>query len=87
MKLFSGLYYLFIINILEGHVFCNVHILFLLQFDMLELDRLEKTLLPCPLLLNAETYLPDTVDLTQDPHARAYWLQCFVDSIDKVRLK
>ena len=54
------------------------------QFDMLELDRLEKALLPCPLLLNPDTYLPDTVDLTQDPDAQEYWLQCFIDSADKV---
>ena len=54
------------------------------QFDMLELDRLEKVLLPCPLLLDPDSYLPDTEDLTQDQPAREYWLDCFVDSIDKV---
>ncbi|XP_053403677.1 4'-phosphopantetheine phosphatase-like [Mercenaria mercenaria] len=53
------------------------------EFDMLEFDRLEKALLPCPLLLDQDSYLPDTVDLTQDPQAREYWLQCFVDSIEK----
>ena len=29
-------------------------------------------------------YQPDTVDLTQDKGARDYWLQCFVESIEKV---
>ena len=33
---------------------------------MLELDRLEKNLEPCPLLTDVGSYLPDTVDLTQD---------------------
>ena len=56
------------------------------QFDMLELDRLEKNLEPCPLLINVGSYQPDTVDLTQDEPARDYWLQCFVESIDKVRV-
>lgn len=51
---------------------------------MLELDRLEKALLPCPLLWNPDSYLPDTVDLTRDSEAREYWLHCFVDSVDKV---
>ncbi|XP_052782702.1 4'-phosphopantetheine phosphatase-like [Mya arenaria] len=53
------------------------------KFDKLELDRLEKVLLPCPLLASPDTYLPDTVDLTQDIAAQEYWLQCFTDSIDK----
>ena len=51
---------------------------------MLELDRLEKNLEPCPLLTDVGSYLPDTVDLTQDKSARDYWLECFVESIDKV---
>ncbi|KAL4220369.1 Pantothenate kinase 4 [Mactra antiquata] len=53
------------------------------EFDKLEFDRLEKNLLPCPLLLDGDSYLPDTVDLTQDTLAREYWLQCFKDSIEK----
>ena len=67
----------------------SVHFFFcvLSQFDMLELDRLEKVLLPCPLLLDPDSYLPDTEDLTQDQPAREYWLDCFVDSIDKVCFK
>ncbi|KAK6178482.1 hypothetical protein SNE40_013268 [Patella caerulea] len=54
-------------------------------FDMLELDRLDKPLLPCPLLLDAQNYLPDTVDLTQDEEAREYWLQCFTNGVDKTK--
>ncbi|KAK3096188.1 hypothetical protein FSP39_024183 [Pinctada imbricata] len=54
-------------------------------FDMLELDRLEKALLPCPLLLDHQSYFPDTVDLTQDEAAREYWLDCFAKGVDKVR--
>ena len=54
---------------------------------MLELDRLEKTLEPCPLLIDVGSYFPDTVDLTQDESARDYWLQCFVESIDKVSVR
>ena len=51
---------------------------------MLELDRFAKPLVNCPLLLDAASYLPDTVDLTQDHDAREYWLQCFTDAMDKV---
>ena len=54
---------------------------------MLELDRLEKTLEPCPLLIDVGSYFPDTVDLTQDESARDYWLQCFVESIEKVSVR
>ncbi|ESO96157.1 hypothetical protein LOTGIDRAFT_116077 [Lottia gigantea] len=53
-------------------------------FDMLELDRLGKPLLPCPLLLDVKDYFPDTVDLTVDTDAREYWLQCFANGIEKV---
>lgn len=52
-------------------------------FDMLELDRLERPLLACPLLLDPSSYIPDTVDLMHDVDARTYWLQCFADSVDK----
>ena len=54
------------------------------QFDMLELDRFDKPLVSCPLLLDAASYLPDTEDLTLDASARDYWLQCFEDAMDKV---
>ncbi|KAL3848608.1 hypothetical protein ACJMK2_019457 [Sinanodonta woodiana] len=54
-----------------------------MQFDSLELDKLEKSLLPCPLLLDSNSYHPDTVDLTQDTPARLYWIQCFIDGVDK----
>ncbi|KAK3589702.1 hypothetical protein CHS0354_015215 [Potamilus streckersoni] len=53
------------------------------MFDSLELDKLEKSLLPCPLLLDSNSYHPDTVDLTQDTLARLYWIQCFIDGVDK----
>ncbi|KAH3813869.1 4'-phosphopantetheine phosphatase-like isoform X2 [Dreissena polymorpha] len=53
------------------------------NFDMLELDRLEKATLPFPLLLDPDLYQPDTVDLTQDTQARQYWLQCFIDGTKK----
>jgi len=56
---------------------------FLFQFDTLELDKLEKALYPCPLLLDPNSYLPDTVDLTKDTAAREYWLDCFSKSVDK----
>jgi hypothetical protein len=53
---------------------------------MLELDRFAKPLVNCPLLLDSAGYLPDTVDLTQDKEAREYWLQCFEDATEKVRV-
>ncbi len=49
------------------------------------MDRFAKPLVSCPLLLDSVSYLPDTVDLTLDTEARAYWLQCFEDAIDKVQ--
>ncbi|XP_041357828.1 4'-phosphopantetheine phosphatase-like [Gigantopelta aegis] len=52
------------------------------KFDLLELDRLDKPLLPCPLLLDSASYIPDTVDLTKDADARQYWLQCFSESVE-----
>ncbi|XP_063430219.1 4'-phosphopantetheine phosphatase-like [Mytilus trossulus] len=54
-------------------------------FDMLELDKLEKMLQPCSLLLDPNSYLPDTVDLTTDTAAREYWIDCFSNSVDKTR--
>jgi hypothetical protein len=49
----------------------------------LEIDRFEKKLRFCPLLLDPETYTADTVDLTMDNDAREYWLQCLEDSLPK----
>lgn len=51
---------------------------------MLELDKLSKPLICCPLLLDPASYIPDTVDLTHDREAREYWLQCFSESIERV---
>lgn len=54
-------------------------------FDLLELDRLNCELLPCPLLLDACSYIPDTVDLTEDTAARDYWLKCLSQTVEKIR--
>ncbi|XP_042199634.1 4'-phosphopantetheine phosphatase isoform X6 [Callorhinchus milii] len=54
------------------------------SFDMLEMDRLERQLVNLPLLLDASSYVPDTVDLTEDAMAREYWLSCFEDALDGV---
>ncbi|XP_067145341.1 4'-phosphopantetheine phosphatase [Centruroides vittatus] len=51
--------------------------------DQLEVDRYNWQLVYCPLLSNPYSYVPDTVDLTQDPDAREYWLLCFEDAVDK----
>ncbi|KAK7489322.1 hypothetical protein BaRGS_00019430 [Batillaria attramentaria] len=59
------------------------HSIFDHGFDMLELDRLERPVLACPLLLDPSSYFPDTVDLMHDVDARTYWLKCFADSVDK----
>lgn len=56
-----------------------------LQFDMLEMDRLERQLVNLPLLQDATSYIPDTVDLTEDALAREYWLYCFEEALDGVR--
>lgn len=55
-----------------------------LQFDMLEMDRLERTLVNLPLLQDASSYIPDTVDLAEDAPAREYWLSCFEEALDGV---
>lgn len=55
------------------------------QFDLLEMDRLERPLVNLPLLLDPSSYVPDTVDLTDDALARKYWLGCFEDALDGVR--
>ncbi|XP_044301352.1 4'-phosphopantetheine phosphatase isoform X2 [Varanus komodoensis] len=53
-------------------------------FDLLEMDRLERTLVNLPLLKDPSTYIPDTVDLTDDAMARKYWLSCFEEALDGV---
>ncbi|XP_036316873.1 4'-phosphopantetheine phosphatase isoform X2 [Pipistrellus kuhlii] len=53
-------------------------------FDLLEMDRLERPLVSLPLLLDPASYVPDTVDLTDDALARKYWLGCFEDALDGV---
>ncbi|XP_035238453.1 4'-phosphopantetheine phosphatase isoform X1 [Anguilla anguilla] len=53
-------------------------------FDMLEMDRLERKLVNLPLLQDPSSYIPDTVDLTEDALAREYWLFCFEDALDGV---
>lgn len=55
------------------------------QFDLLEMDRLERPLVSLPLLLDPASYVPDTVDLTDDALARKYWLGCFEEALDGVR--
>ncbi|XP_061197383.1 4'-phosphopantetheine phosphatase-like [Saccostrea echinata] len=54
-------------------------------FEMLELNQLDRALLPCPLLLDQQSYLPDTVELTEDGAAREYWLECFMKGVDKTK--
>lgn len=56
-----------------------------LQFDMLEMDRLERQLVNLPLLQDPSSYIPDTVDLSEDALAREYWLYCFEEALDGVR--
>uniref|UniRef100_A0A3P8WQ37 4'-phosphopantetheine phosphatase n=1 Tax=Cynoglossus semilaevis TaxID=244447 RepID=A0A3P8WQ37_CYNSE len=53
-------------------------------FDMLEMDRLERQLVNLPLLQDSSSYIPDTVDLTEDALAREYWLDCFEEALDGV---
>ncbi len=55
-----------------------------LQFDMLEMDRLERQLVNLPLLQDPSSYIPDTMDLTEDALAREYWLYCFEEALDGV---
>lgn len=51
------------------------------------MDRLERPLVNLPLLLDPSSYVPDTVDLTDDALARQYWLTCFEEALDGVRLQ
>uniref|UniRef100_A0A3B3XDG3 4'-phosphopantetheine phosphatase n=1 Tax=Poecilia mexicana TaxID=48701 RepID=A0A3B3XDG3_9TELE len=53
-------------------------------FDMLEMDRLDRQLVNLPLLQDPSSYIPDTVDLTEDAQAREYWLSCFEEALDGV---
>uniref|UniRef100_A0A3P9KQJ2 4'-phosphopantetheine phosphatase n=1 Tax=Oryzias latipes TaxID=8090 RepID=A0A3P9KQJ2_ORYLA len=53
-------------------------------FDMLEMDRLERQLVNLPLLQDPSSYIPDTMDLTEDAPAREYWLYCFEEALDGV---
>lgn len=53
---------------------------------MLEMDRLERQLVNLPLLQDPSSYIPDTVDLTEDALAREYWLYCFEEALDGVGL-
>lgn len=52
---------------------------------MLEMDRLERQLVNLPLLQDPSSYIPDTVDLSEDALAREYWLYCFEEALDGVR--
>lgn len=54
---------------------------------MLEMDRLERQLVNLPLLQDPSSYIPDTVDLTEDALAREYWLYCFEEALDGVGLE
>lgn len=51
------------------------------------MDRLERPLVNLPLLLDPSSYVPDTVDLTDDALARKYWLTCFEEALDGVRAR
>ncbi|XP_066546788.1 4'-phosphopantetheine phosphatase isoform X2 [Amia ocellicauda] len=53
-------------------------------FDMLEMDRLERQLVNLPLLQDPSSYIPDTMDLTEDAVAREYWLFCFEEALEGV---
>ncbi|KAG8505477.1 Pantothenate kinase 4 [Galemys pyrenaicus] len=53
-------------------------------FDLLEMDRLERPLVTLPLLRDPSSYVPDTVNLTDDALARQYWLTCFEEALDGV---
>lgn len=54
---------------------------------MFEMDRLERPLVNLPLLKDPSTYIPDTVDLTDDAMARKYWLTCFEEALDGVNIR
>eukprot|EP00090_Calanus_glacialis_P034823 TRINITY_DN5891_c0_g1_i1.p1 TRINITY_DN5891_c0_g1~~TRINITY_DN5891_c0_g1_i1.p1 ORF type:complete len:780 (-),score=227.21 TRINITY_DN5891_c0_g1_i1:391-2730(-) len=54
-----------------------------LEIDHLEIDRFDSQLSYCPLIEDPTEYIADTVDLNRDHDARAYWLQCFKESLPK----
>ena len=71
----------------ERHSCCLIYsFIHVFQCDVLEVDQFTHTLVPFPLLAFPGDYFPDTQDLTVDTEAREYWLQCFEDALDKVRL-
>ena len=71
----------------ERHSCCLIYsFIHVFQCDVLEVDQFTHTLVPFPLLASPGDYFPDTQDLTVDTEAREYWLQCFEDALDKVRL-
>ncbi|XP_055677696.1 4'-phosphopantetheine phosphatase [Lutzomyia longipalpis] len=41
----------------------------------------------CPLLLDAEKYNPDTLNLSDDAAVRGYWFQCFRDLVKKFTIQ
>lgn len=51
------------------------------------MDRLERQLVNLPLLQDPSSYIPDTMDLTEDALAREYWLYCFEEALDGVGWK
>lgn len=51
------------------------------------MDRLERQLVNLPLLQDPSSYIPDTVELTEDAMAREYWLYCFEEALDGVGLE
>jgi len=44
--------------------------------EILEMDRAERPVAFFPLLSADQAYTPDTVNLSNDPEARNYWINC-----------
>ncbi|BHF69770.1 Pantothenate kinase 4 [Sparganum proliferum] len=58
------------------------------EWSAFELEHLAGVSLSAfPLLLSPADYVPDTWDLTQDTKARAYWLECFKQGVERIRQK
>nr|VZI43309.1 unnamed protein product [Spirometra erinaceieuropaei] len=58
------------------------------EWSAFELEHLVGVSLSAfPLLLSPADYVPDTWDLTQDTKARAYWLECFKQGVERIRKK
>ena len=53
------------------------------SYDKFELDHIRHQYAVCPLLCDADKYVPDLVDLGKDEAARYYWLDCFKQGIHK----